>query len=321
MPIEPLSNPDGQLVSAREHCRQTLLRLAQENRDILCLDSDIGGLDSCFGDVLPEQYFDVGIAEANMMSIAAGLAKGGCRPVAHTMAGFASTRACEQVKLDIAYHDLPVVIIGSHGGLSAGHYGMTHFCVEDLAILRSFPNLTVVVPCDAYEAEKALVAATQHDGPIYIRLGRNPTPILHRQPNPFEFGRAQILRDGADITIIGCGPHAIAAALEAAELSLSQASVRVINMHTIKPLDTAAIVAAARETKALITVEEHTIQGGLGGAICEVVAQKQPCPVTCVGVPEHVPSRVGDEKTLLEQCGISAPRLRDAILRHLALPQ
>jgi len=307
----------GNLVSAREHCRKVLVDLASNDSKIICLDSDMGGLDSLFGSVLGEQYLDVGIAEANMISIAAGLAKVGLLPVAHTMAGFAIGRACEQIRLDVALHNLPVVIVASHGGFSSGHYGPTHFCNEDIALLRCFPNMTIVVPCDAYEAELALCSALNNHGPVYIRLGRKPSPILHDTKTQFVLGKARTIRAGEDIGVIACGPNALASAIESADQLSSIASVRVINMPTIKPLDSETILKAARELPHLVTVEEHMVSGGLGGAVCELVAQHKLCHVTCIGVTDTVPSKVGDEFALLKKYGISSAGVSNTILRLL----
>lgn len=303
------------LGSAREHCRSVLLALAQSDSRIVCLDSDMGGLDALFHQALGDRYIDVGIAEANLMSIAAGLAKGGLRPVAHTMATFAATRACEQIKLDIAHHNLPVVIVASHAGLSAGHYGPTHFSIEDLAILRSFPNMTVVVPCDAREAGRALKAALNHDGPVYIRLGRQATPLISSEADPFSIGKANWVRTGRDVIIFATGPIALGAALAAADLTASTVSVGVINMSTLKPLDVDTIRQAAQTARALVTVEEHTILGGLGGAVCEVVCEFSPKHVIRVGLPDRLPDRVDEEHGLLAQFGISPQGVRDAVLR------
>tara|TARA_R110002020_G_scaffold36373_2_gene109284 strand:- start:2518 stop:3525 length:1008 start_codon:yes stop_codon:yes gene_type:complete len=318
MPVDDIVCPErehGTLISARQTCRTALIGHARADRRLLCLDTDMGGLESDFGAALPEQYLDVGIAEANMLSIAAGLARGGCRPVAHTMATFAASRACEQIKLDIAHHDLPVTIIATHGGFSAGHYGPSHFSLEDLAILRSFPHMTVIVPCDAYEAELALRAALALGHPAYIRLGRKPTPILHRARHDFCIGRASLLRPGDDVTVIAAGPYAVAGALQAAHDLAGEMALRVINMATIKPLDDVVVIAAARETAGIITVEEHMSTGGLGGAVAEVVTTFAPCPVLRIGVTGSIPTRVGDEESLLQACGISSAGIAEAARR------
>lgn len=321
MPVDDIICPEreyGTRVSARETCRLALIEHARADRRLLCLDTDMGGLESGFGAALPDQYLDVGIAEASMFSIAAGLARGGCKPVAHTMATFAASRACEQIKLDIAHHDLPVTIIATHGGFAAGHYGPSHFSLEDFAILRSFPNMTIVAPCDAYEAELALRAALTLDHPVYIRLGRKPTPILHRSQYEFRIGRANLLRPGGDVTVIAAGPYAVAGALQAADTLAGEMALRVVNMATIKPIESAVVIAAARETAGIVTVEEHMSTGGLGGAVAEVVTTFAPCPVHRIGVTGSIPSRVGDEESLLTACGVSPAGIIDAARQMLA---
>lgn len=307
----------GKLVSARDTCREALIRFAQEDATIMCLDSDMGGLESRFGANMPSQYLDVGIAEANMISIAAGLARGGCKPVAHTMATFAATRACEQMKLDVAHHDLPVIVVATHGGFSAGHYGQSHFCLEDIAILRSFPNMTVIVPSDAHEAELALQAALDFGHPVYIRLGRKPTKILHGAGHTFQIGKAQALRAGDDVTIIAAGPYAVACALEAADALVGEYFVRVINSPTVKPFDSAVAIAAARETAGIVTIEEHMAAGGLGSIVAETVTSISPCPVHRIGVLDVLPKHVGDEESLLAQSEISTTTVVAAIRRML----
>ncbi|MEV4603162.1 transketolase C-terminal domain-containing protein [Amycolatopsis sp. NPDC049253] len=301
--------------STREVYRRTLLELAADDPRILCLDSDMGGLDDLFGPVLPEQYVNVGIAEANLVSVAAGLAATGFLPYANTMSGFASARACEQVKIDVAHNNLPVRIVGTHGGFSAGHYGPTHHALEDLAILRTLPNLTVVVPADSAETEYAVRATAGLPGPLYLRLGRNPAPPVYDGPYQFRVGEAVRLRQGEDVTIVATGPHPVTMALEAARaLAVRGISARVLNVHTVKPFDTAAIAAAARETGALVTVEDHVLAGGLGSAVCEVVAGICPVPVRRIGVADRFHDSVGTETDLLDGAGVSARAVEEAVL-------
>ncbi|TDV43201.1 transketolase family protein [Actinophytocola oryzae] len=296
---------------SRDVCRQALLELAREDPRIMCVDSDVGGLEDLFGD-LPDQYVNVGIAEANLIGTAAGMAAAGLIPYAHTLSSFAAARACEQIKIDVAGNDLPVRIVVTHGGLSAGHYGPTHHAVEDLAILRLMPNLTVVVPADAAEAERALLATHRLPGPVVIRLGRAATPLVYRGPYEFEVGRAVRLADGDDVTLVATGPYPVGMAVRAAEL-LADAGVhaRVLNMHTVKPLDVAALREAAARTRGIVTVEDHLVVGGLGGAVCEAVAA-DPCPVRRIGVPDRFSDRVGGELDLLTAAGITT----EAVVRE-----
>lgn len=297
-------------VPAREVYRRTLLELAHRDPRIFCVDTDTGGLESTFGAELPERYINVGIAEANLMGVAAGLAATGLRPYAHTLSGFAAARACEQIKIDIAGNDLPVRIVVTHGGLSSGHYGPTHHAVEDLAILRTLPNLTVVVPADAAEAEQAVRATAACPGPVVIRLGRAATPLVYDALPDFVLGRAATLREGDDVAIVATGPYPVTMALEAhAELATLGVRARVLDIHTVKPLDRDAVLRAAAETAGIVTVEDHLEIGGLGAAVCETVTAERPCRVRRVGVPDRFHDRVGDEHDLLVAAGVSPRRI------------
>ncbi|MFI5496371.1 transketolase family protein [Actinoplanes sp. NPDC051859] len=296
--------------SGREIHRRALIELARTDPRVFCVDTDTGGLETTFAVEFPERYVNLGIAEANLMGVAAGMASAGLRPYAHTLSGFAAARACEQIKIDIAYNDLPVRIVVTHGGLSSGHYGPTHHAVEDLAILRTLPNLTVVVPADAAEVEQAVLATAGLPGPVVIRLGRAATPLIHDTTPELVPGRAARLRDGTDVTIVATGPWPVLMALQAhVELAALGIRARVLNMHTIKPLDRAAVIAAARETAGLVTVEDHLVIGGLGGAVCEVVTETRPCPVRRIGVPDRFGDEVGDEHDLLVAAGVSPERI------------
>lgn len=297
----------------REASRQALLKLAQQDPRIYCLDSDMGGLEDGFGAALPGQYIQVGIAEANLMSMAAAMASVGKIPFVNTMAGFASARACEQVKIDIAYNRLPVKILASHAGVAAGHLGPTHHALEDLAVMRAFPNMTVIVPADAAEIARAVEAAVHIPGPVYIRLGRKPTPPVYDGEHAFEAGRAVELRPGRDVTIVACGPYPILAALEAHDrLAETGVSARVLNAHTLKPFDTAAIVDDAARVRGFVTVEEHNIIGGLGSAVAEVVAEHAPCRLRRIGIPDVFCDHVGGQKELLTTYGVTADRIVEA---------
>lgn len=304
--------------AAREVYRRTLQALASRDPRLFCLDTDMGGLEDGFGAALPAQYLDLGIAEANAMSVAAALAAAGKIPFVNTMATFAATRACEQVKIDIAYNNLPVKIVASHAGLAAGHLGPTHHALEDLAIMRALPNMTVIVPADAAETAKAVEAAVSLPGPVYIRLGRKPTALVYHADYEFEVGRAVVLRPGADVTIVAAGPLPVLAALEAhARLSERRVSARVLNLHTLKPLDVGSLVAAARETQGLVTVEEHSIIGGVGGAVAEAVSQYAPARVLRIGIPDTFCDVVGNQVELLEAYGVDSDRVVEMALSLL----
>ncbi len=242
-----------------------------------------------FGDVFPDRFFNVGIAEQNMFGIAAGLARSGLLPFVSTMAAFAAMRAAEQVRTDICYQNLDVKIIATHGGTSFGAAGSTHHCTEDIAIMRAFPNMTVIVPADGIETANAVKACIKFPGPVYIRIGRGFEPTLYdKEDYGFEIGKSVLLSEGTDITIIACGVTALQAKEAAAILKKEDnVSVRVINMHTIKPIDEAAIMKAVLETRRIITVEDHNIYGGLGSAVADVIAASgKGCAFEKVGIPD-----------------------------------
>jgi transketolase len=292
--------------SCRDVYRRTLTALAEGDPRIWCCDSDMGGFEEGFAKRCPGQYVDLGIAEANMISVAAALAASGKIPFANTMASFAALRAGEQVKIDVAYNNLPVHIVASHSGLSGGHYGPTHHALEDLAVMRSMPNMTVMVPSDAAMTAQAVRAAAGLPGPSYIRLGRAATPLIHPPGTRFTPGRAAVLRDGGDVTLVACGAHPVLVALGAHEqLAKLGVLARVLDMATLKPLDVAAIVDAAAETCGVVTVEEHSIVGGLGSAVAEVIAEHGSGPMRRIGVPDQFCAYVGSHEELLVHCGIT----------------
>ncbi|MGQ0825906.1 MAG: transketolase family protein [Actinomycetota bacterium] len=312
-------HPDSRPETMRDTYRQSLLDIALHDPNVFCLDSDMGGLEESFASRLPDQYVNLGIAEANMMSVAAGLARAGKTVFVNTMAGFASARAAEQVKLDVAHNSLDVKIVASHAGVSAGHFGPSHWALEDIAIMRAFANMTVVVPADAAEAALAARAAGATAGPVYLRLGRKATPPVYAHLPAFEIGRAVRLRDGNDVTILAAGAHPVVMALQAhAVLQTRGIEARVANVHTIKPMDDEFVVDAAIETCGIVTVEEHSVYGGLGGAVCEAVTSASPCRVTRLGMPDRVLPRVGTQEELLEEGGISPARIAAAACSLLA---
>jgi transketolase len=273
----------------------------------------MGGLEKEFQAELPNQYVDVGIAEANLMSFAAALASQGIVPFANTMAAFASARALEQVKLDIAYHNLPVRIVATHAGLSAAHYGPTHHATNDVAAMRTLPNMTVLAPADAAETAHLVAAAVHVPGPVYIRLGRNPIPLVSGQAPTI--GKATELREGNDVTIVAAGALPVRFALDAAaELHERHISARVLNMHTIKPLDVPALVVAAEQTAGVVTVEDHSVFGGLGGAVAEALAEHRPTRVRRVGIADAFCHRPGTHAEQLAAAGVSPAHVVSAAL-------
>ena len=301
----------------REAYRDELVELMPADARMWCLDSDTGlftGVD--FGPAA-DRYRNLGIAEHNLMGTAAGLAAGGKLPYVTTMATFATTRALEAVKVDIAYAELPVRIAGTHGGLAAGHLGPTHHALEDLGIMRMLPGFTVVVPADARQTAAAIRQTRDAPGPVYLRLGRDAAPAVPEAP--FTVGVAQKLCAGTDLAILACGPYPVLAALSAAErLAGRGIGATVLNVHTLRPLDVAAIVAAAEPAAAVVTVEEHWRRGGLGAAVAEVLGEHVPRRLARIGMPDEFVTRVGDQRDLLVHHGITDDRVEEIALALLA---
>ncbi|WP_017582723.1 transketolase family protein [Nocardiopsis valliformis] len=303
----------------RSAYRDALIELAEADERVVCVDTDTGGLERTFGARFPDRYFNVGIAEANMFGISAGLAARGLLPYAHTMATFATLRAGEQLKLDIVGTGLPVRVVATHGGLSAAHFGTSHYALEDLAVTRALTGATIVVPADSSEIGPAMRALHDHPGPSYLRLGRSATPPVHTGPAPFTLGRAVPLRDGTDVCVLAMGPLPVLMALEAGrELEAAGYSCGVLQIQTLAPLDTGAVVEVARSTGGLVTVEEHRPGGGLGDAVAEA-AGHLPTPHLRLAVRGRVGERVLGHREALEESGVSAAAVRDAAIRIINL--
>ncbi|MBI4323193.1 MAG: transketolase family protein [Candidatus Omnitrophica bacterium] len=289
----------------RDGFGEGLLELGRTNPSVVALSGDLE--DSAraiwFKKEFPARFFSVGIAEQDMIGTAAGLALMGKIPFACSFSQFVTGKALEQMRLAVCYQRLNVKIAGSHGGLSVGADGATAESLEEFAILRSLPEMAVVVPCDALEARKAAIAAAAYPGPVFLRLGRAPTPLVTTPDDPCAIGRANVLRDGADVSLVACGIM-VAHALGAAELLAKDGvSARVINLHTIKPIDRATLLAAARDTGAIVTAEEHSVVGGLGSAVAEVLVQEHPVPMRFVGVKDRFGTS-GDPAQLLKAFGL-----------------
>lgn len=305
-------------VDGRKVYCEELIKLAAENPNILCLEADLRSATTRFAELYPERSIDFGIAEANMISFAAGLAKMGKIPFVNTMAAFASMRGCEQVRLDLAYNNTNVKIIGTNGGISGGAAGTTHHAIEDLAIMRSMPNITVIVPADAIETRKVIQAVAEMVGPVYVRLGRGAVPAVYKQDYDYEIGKAVILQEGTDVTIIACGIMIVSEVIEAAELLAEKGiSARVVNMHTIKPLDNEVIIDSAIKTKVIVTVEEHNILGGLGSAVAEVLVREQPTFVQMIGIKDKYIDIVGKYEELLEEYGLTSVSIAQNVIDFL----
>ncbi|HIX59959.1 MAG TPA: transketolase family protein [Candidatus Blautia gallistercoris] len=274
-------------IATRESYGKTLVELGREHEDLVVLDADLAEATKTgmFKKEFPERHIDCGIAECNMAGIGAGLAATGKVPFISSFAMFASGRAFEQIRNSIAYPHLNVKIGATHGGISVGEDGATHQCNEDFALMRSLPGMTVVCPSDDVEACAAVKAAYAHEGPVYLRFGRLAVPVINDRPDyHFELGKGIVLREGTDVTIIATG-LCVNSALEAAELLEKDGiSAHVVNIHTLKPLDEELVVEAAKKTGKVVTVEEHSIIGGLGSAVCECLSEKHPVPVYRIGI-------------------------------------
>lgn len=304
--------------SSREVFRDTLLELMPGDGRLVCLDTDTGLFNGVDLEGVADRYINLGIAEHTLMGAAAGLAKRGYLPVVNTMATFAATRALEAVKLDIALNNLPVRIASTHSGVSAGHLGPTHHSLEDVAVMRLLPHMTVLVASDAATTEHLFRQSLDLPGPVYLRLGRNATPDLPADAPPVRIGRMQVLREGGDITLVACGTYPVHTALEAADLLTADGiAAAVLNAHTVKPLDSEALKAAAEATGRVITVEEHWQSGGLGGAVAEALSELPAVTVSRVGMPDAFASVSGGQQYQLEQAGITsgavAARAREVI--------
>ena len=274
-------------IATRESYGNALVELGKEHPEVVVLDADLAGATktSIFMKEFPERHIDCGIAEGNMMGVAAGLAAAGKVPFASSFAMFAAGRAFEQVRNSIGYPHLNVKIGASHAGISVGEDGATHQCNEDIALMRTIPGMVIINPSDAVEARAAVRAAYEIDGPVYMRFGRLAVPVINDRPDyKFEVGKGIVLREGKDVAIIATG-LCVNSALEAAEkLAEEGIQAKVINMHTIKPLDEDLVVEAAKETGKVVTVEEHSVIGGLGSAVCDVLCEKLPTSVLKIGV-------------------------------------
>lgn len=274
-------------IATRESYGKTLVELGREHEDLVVLDADLAEATKTgmFKKEFPERHIDCGIAECNMAGIGAGLAATGKVPFISSFAMFASGRAFEQIRNSIAYPHLNVKIGATHGGISVGEDGATHQCNEDFALMRSLPGMTVVCPSDDVEACAAVKAAYAHEGPVYLRFGRLAVPVINDRPDyHFELGKGIVLREGTDVTIMATG-LCVNSALEAAELLEKDGiSAHVVNIHTLKPLDEELVVEAAKKTGKVVTVEEHSIIGGLGSAVCECLSEKHPVPVYRIGI-------------------------------------
>ncbi len=304
--------------STRDAYGEALVELGKSNKNVVVLDADVSKATRTkkFAEQFPGRFFNCGCAEQNMMGVAAGLSLTGKIPFASTFAVFATCRALDQVRNTIAYPRLNVKIVATHGGITVGADGPSHQSLEDMAIMRAIPNMIVIVPADAIETKKAVKESVKYEGPIYIRLGRAEVPIVTNKDSPFAIGEANVIQEGDDITIIACGIM-VAVSLEAAQLLEKEGiKAKVVNMHTIKPIDEDLIIKVARETKAIVVAEEHNIIGGLGSAVAEILCNKIPTPFEQVGMRDTF-AESGKPEELLAKHGLTANTIVDVARKVL----
>ncbi|MBU8898142.1 hypothetical protein DRW03_26065 [Corallococcus sp. H22C18031201] len=303
--------------------RHAAARFAELDPRIVFLEADLGGGADPFESRHPGRYFNLGICEATLVDVACGMARVGHVVIAHSFAPFGVMRACEQVRLGMAYGRANVKLVCDYGGVAGAFFGPTHHAVEDLAILRAMPGMTVVSPMDGLETVQATRAMLQHDGPVYLRLGRNRVTRHDVPRGPFELGRAQCLREGEDVGLLAHGEVGVAVALESARLLEARGvSARVLNVHTLKPLDEAAVLETAERTRLLVTVEEHNVLGGLGGAVCETVgAVGLGRRVVRVGLQDRYDATAGSHESLLAGHGLEGAQVAERVLSALPRPR
>ncbi len=309
---------DVKKMATREGYGKGLVALGREHPDVVVLDADLAGSTKTgmFAKVFPERHFNCGIAEADMMCVAAGLAASGMTPFASSFAMFASGRAYEQIRNSIGYTGLNVKIGASHGGLSVGEDGASHQCCEDFALMRSIPGMAVICPADGVEAEAATKAAYEYQGPVYLRMGRLAVPVFHEEGFTFQIGKGEVMRDGNDIAIIANGLMVYEAIQAGEALEKLGIHARIINMSTIKPLDEELVLKAAKECGRIITCEEHSIIGGLGEAVCSFLSENYPTPVRRIGVRDQF-GFSGPAYEVLKAFGLCADNIVKVTLEFL----
>lgn len=315
-----LFDEDIEQVPSRNGFGEGLVLAAEENKNVvgLCADLTESTRMQEFAEKFPDRFFEMGVAEQNLATVASGMAAVGKIPFITSYAMFSPGRNWEQIRTTVCYNDQPVKIIGSHAGISVGPDGATHQALEDMAIMRALPNMIVICPADSIEARKATMAIARTKTPSYLRLSREKVPTITTEQTPFEIGKAEVFYDPAtgsgraDAAVIACGQMVYRALLAAEELKKHNISVRVINCHTIKPLDYKTILEATKECRAIVTVEEHQITGGLGGAIAELVSQNYPAPIKIIGVEDRF-GESGEPNELLEKFGLTKGAIIKAV--------
>lgn len=311
---------DIEQVPTRNGFGEGLVLAGESDKNVvaICADLTESTRMEAFKKKFPDRFVEVGVAEQNLVTVGSGMAAAGKIPFVSSYATFSPGRNWEQIRTTICYNDQPVKIVGSHAGISVGPDGATHQALEDMAITRVLPNMVVVCPCDAIEAKKATQQIARNGKPTYIRLSRANSPVMTTEETPFEIGKAEVFKEGKDVTIVACGQMVYLALLAAKELEESNISVRVINNHTIKPLDEKTILTAAEETGAVVTAEEHQKNGGLGAAIAELLGEKHPVPVVRVGIDDRF-GESGEPGELMEKFGLTKKEIKKAVLQVLRM--
>lgn len=314
-----LFQPDVEQKATRDGYGEGLILAGKENPQVvvLCADLSDSTRSAMFQKEFPERFIECGIAEQNMMGLAAGLALAGKIPFISTYAVFCPGMNWGQLRVSVLQNNANVKITGAHAGISVGPDGMSHQALEDIAITRCLPGLVVLAPCDAIETRKATLAAAHYPGAVYLRFAREKTPIITTEETPFEIGKALIFREGEDVAIIGCGPLLYKALQAAEELSREGIEAMVINNHTIKPMDEKTIIEAAKKCKAVVTVEDHQIKGGMGSAVAEILAQNYPVPIEFIGVRDRF-GESGEPEELIEAFGMGKEAIKEAVKKVLS---
>lgn len=313
-----IGSEDIEQIPTRNGYGEGLVELATKDERVVVLTADLAESTRVleFAKKFPERFIECGVAEQNMMGVAAGLALVGKVPFVSSYAVFSPGRSWDQLRVSVCYSEANVKVAGAHTGISVGPDGATHQALEDIAITRVLPNLTVVVPCDSIQAKQATIALGQMQGPAYFRLGRDKTAVMTTLETEFIIGKAQVFKEGDDVVIIGSGPVLYNGLLAALELEKEGVSVMVINNHTVKPIDIETIVASAKHCGAVVTLEEHQVMAGIGSAICEVLAQHCPVPVEMVGVQDHF-GESGEPTELIEKYGMGKDAIINAVRKVL----
>ena len=311
-----LLQEDIEQIPTRFGYGEGLVIAGKENPNIvaLCADLTDSTKTSEFKKVFPDRFVEMGITEQNMASLASGMAAVGKIPFISSYAMFSPGRNWEQIRTTICYNNQNVKIAGAHSGVSVGPDGATHQAIEDMAITRVIPNMVVIAPCDSIEAKKATIAAARYKGPVYIRFTREKTPVMTTEETPFEIGKAEIFREGNDVTIIGCGPLVYEALKAAEELTKDGIEAEVVNNHTIKPMDKETILRSVKKTGCVVTIEEHQAAGGMGSAVSEILSQNYPAPMEIIGVKDRF-GESGEPNELLEKFGLTAKNIVEAVKR------